>query len=60
MNGVLLALTAYAAFSIGDACIKALGGRLAVFEIGFFSTLAAGVFLLFGRPRQERSPRHTR
>ena len=53
-NGIVLALAAYATFSFGDACIKALGGQLSIFEIGFFSTLFAGFFLLFARPRQER------
>ena len=53
-NGILLALAAYATFSFGDACIKALGGQLSIFEIGFFSTLFAGFFLLFAKPRQER------
>ena len=48
------ALLAYATFSWGDACIKALGGQLSIFEIGFFSTLFAGFFLLFAKPRQER------
>jgi drug/metabolite transporter (DMT)-like permease len=53
-NGILLALLAYASFSWGDAVIKALGGQLSVFEIGFFSTLFAGVFVLFAKPRGER------
>lgn len=52
-NGVLLALLAYASFSWGDAVIKALGGRLGVFEIAFWTTAFAGMFLLFARPRGE-------
>ena len=53
-NGVVLALFAYAVFSWGDAAIKALGGQLSVFEIGFFATLLSGVFILFSRPKEER------
>lgn len=53
-NGVLLALLAYASFSWGDAVIKALGGRLGVFEIAFWTTAFAGLCLLFARPRGER------
>jgi drug/metabolite transporter (DMT)-like permease len=52
-NGILLALAAYATFSFGDACIKALGGKLSVFEIAFFSTLFATLFLLASKPRNE-------
>ena len=40
-NGILLALLAYAVYSWSDASIKALGGGLTVFEIGFFA--GAGV-----------------
>ena len=53
-RGILLALLAYASFSWGDAAIKAIGGELSVFEIGFFSTLFAGFFIVFTRPRDER------
>jgi drug/metabolite transporter (DMT)-like permease len=53
-NGILLALLAYASFSWGDAAIKAIGGGLSVFEIGFFSTLFAGFFFVFAKPRDER------
>jgi hypothetical protein len=47
-NGALLALVADASFSWGDGYIKALGGELSVFEVGFFSTLFAACFLVFG------------
>jgi drug/metabolite transporter (DMT)-like permease len=53
-RGLLTALLAYGAFAWGDACVKTLGGKLSVFEIGFFSTFFAGIFLLFSRPRGER------
>ena len=49
-NGVVLALAAYAVYAWGDGIIKALGGRLSVFEIGFFNTLIAGTFMLLIKP----------
>ena len=36
--GVILAFLGYAAFSIGDALIKATGSSMSVFEIAFFTT----------------------
>ncbi len=33
---------------------QATGGELSVFEIGFFSTLFAGFFVVFAKPRGER------
>lgn len=53
-NGVLLALLAYASFSWSDAAIKSLGSQFSVFEIGFFTTLFAGLFLFFSKPSGER------
>ncbi|AZN97623.1 DMT family transporter [Mesorhizobium sp. M9A.F.Ca.ET.002.03.1.2] len=53
-NGILLALIAYASYSCNDAVVKSLGGQFTVFEIGFYSTLFAGLFLLFTRPNGER------
>jgi hypothetical protein len=53
-NGILLALIAYASYSCNDDAVKSLGGQFTVFEIGFFSTLFAGLFLLFTRPNGER------
>lgn len=41
--GILLALVAYASLSWGDALVKALAGQLSVFEIGFFTTVFAGI-----------------
>jgi drug/metabolite transporter (DMT)-like permease len=53
-NGILLALFAYATYSWSDAAIKALGGRLSVFEIGFFLTLVSGACIFVAKPRDER------
>ncbi|MBL8583785.1 MAG: DMT family transporter [Rhizobiaceae bacterium] len=52
-NGIVLALFAYAIYAWGDGLIKALGGHLSVFEIGFFNILFAGCFLAFMRPDGE-------
>jgi drug/metabolite transporter (DMT)-like permease len=52
--GVLLALAAYAVYAWADATIKALGGSLGIFEIGFFSTLFSLLPGLFAKPKQER------
>ena len=54
IKGIALGFLAYFLFSCSDANVKALGGRLPVFEIGFFSTLFAALVLLFLRPRDER------
>ncbi len=56
--GVLCALAAMAAFSTGDALIKALGGSLSTFEIGFFSTVFSFLPAVFSKPREERWRRH--
>ena len=53
-KGIAIGFLAYFLFSCGDASVKALGGHLPVFEIGFFSTLFAAIVLLFLRPRDER------
>ncbi|MGV3492214.1 MAG: DMT family transporter [Devosia sp.] len=52
--GVLCALGAMAAFSTGDALIKAIGGQLSTFEIGFFSTIFSFLPALFSKPKEER------
>jgi S-adenosylmethionine uptake transporter len=54
VKGILLGLLAYAVFSCGDAIIRSLGGRLPVFEIGFFVTLFACLTVPFVRPPSER------
>lgn len=53
-NGILLALLAYAIYSWSDASIKALGGGLTIFEIGFFQTLIAGICIYIAKPKEER------
>lgn len=52
-NGILLALLAYAVYSWSDASMKALGGGLPVFEIGFFSMLVCSVCIVLTTPRDE-------
>ena len=53
-NGILLALLAYAVYSWGDAAIKALGGGLSVFEIGFYMTLVSAVCIALTTPKDEK------
>lgn len=52
-NGILLALLAYAVYSWSDAAIKALGGGLGIFEIGFFLTLVASICIVLTTPKDE-------
>ena len=52
-SGIFLALCAYAVYAWGDGVVKAMGGHLSVFEIGFFNTLFASVFLFFLKPDGE-------
>jgi drug/metabolite transporter (DMT)-like permease len=51
---IFLALAAYAIYAWGDGIIKALGGHLSIFEIGFFNTLFASFFLYFFKPEGEK------
>jgi drug/metabolite transporter (DMT)-like permease len=53
-KGFLLGLLAYACFSWGDALIKTLGGKVSVFEIGFFSILFSAAIIFFTKPKEER------
>jgi drug/metabolite transporter (DMT)-like permease len=53
-HGTLLALAAFGAMSWGDALVKAVGGRMTIFEIGIFFLLAAGCATYFMRPADER------
>lgn len=53
-NGILLALLAYAVYSWGDAAVKALGGDLNVFEIGFYMTLVSAVCIALTTPKDEK------
>jgi S-adenosylmethionine uptake transporter len=41
IKGILLGFLAYGLFAFSDACVKALGGKFSVFEIGFFAGLFA-------------------
>ncbi|MBA3520696.1 MAG: EamA/RhaT family transporter, partial [Rhizobiales bacterium] len=36
IKGIALGFLAYGLFAFGDAAVKALAGKLSVFEIGFF------------------------
>jgi drug/metabolite transporter (DMT)-like permease len=54
VKGILLGFAAFGIFSCGDACVKALGGRLTVFEIGFFTTLVAFIAVPFVKRPSER------
>lgn len=53
-NGILWAFLAYATYSWSDAGIKALGGQLSIFEIGFFLTLVSGTCIFLTKPGEER------
>lgn len=53
-SGIFLALAAYAIYAWGDGLIKGLGGQMSIFEIGFFNTFFAAVFLFFLKPDGER------
>ncbi len=52
--GVLCVLAGMAAFSTGDALVKALGDSLTIFEIGFFTTIFSFLPAAFSKPREER------
>jgi S-adenosylmethionine uptake transporter len=54
IKGVLAGFLAYGLFSCADACVKALSGRLSIFQVGFFITLASLSTFGFGRAKSER------
>ena len=54
IKGVLFGFLAYALFSCADACVKALGATLPIFEISFFITLASFSTFGFARSKSER------
>ncbi len=54
IKGVLFGFLTYALFSCADASVKAMGGRLPVFEIAFFITLASFSTFGFARSKSER------
>lgn len=53
-NVYILALLAYAAFSITDASVKGAGGQLTIFEIAFIVNVFAGLALLITRHPNEK------
>jgi drug/metabolite transporter (DMT)-like permease len=53
-RGVFLAILAYGLFSCADALIKATGGDLSVFEVGFFTGLFAILPAVLSKRRDER------
>ena len=54
IKGVAAGFMAYALFSSSDACVKALGGGMSVFEIIFLLTLASLCTFAFAKPASER------
>ncbi len=56
-NVYILALLAYAAFSITDASVKGAGGQLTIFEIAFIVNVFAGLALLITRHPNEKMAR---
>ncbi|MBC8129424.1 MAG: DMT family transporter [Rhizobiaceae bacterium] len=62
-TGILLGFLCFFVYACSDALIKALGGAIPVFEIGFFSALFALFPALFTKEKSERwaevlVPRH--
>jgi S-adenosylmethionine uptake transporter len=53
VNGVAVGFLGYALFSTADACIKALGASLSVFEIIFFVTAAHFLTIGIAKPESE-------
>jgi drug/metabolite transporter (DMT)-like permease len=53
-NVYILAVLAYAAFSVTDASVKAAGGQLSIFETAFIVNVFAGLALLATRHPEER------
>ena len=53
IKGIALGFLAYALFSGADACIKALGGHMSIFEILFLVTLATCATLGFAKSKDE-------
>lgn len=53
-NVYILALIAYAAFSVTDACVKAAGAHLSIFETAFVVNAFAAVTLLATRHPDEK------
>ena len=53
-SGLFFAFLAYGLFSCADALIKATGGTLSVFEVGFFTSFFAMVPAALSKARKER------
>ena len=53
-KGVAAGFLAYVLFSSSDACVKALGGGMSVFEILFLTTLFSFCTFGFAKPASER------
>jgi len=49
-KGIVVGFLSFALFALGDACVKAIAGRLSVFEIGFFACLFAALLVPAMRP----------
>jgi S-adenosylmethionine uptake transporter len=53
LKGIAVGFLAYGLFSSADACIKALGGHMSIFEILFLVTLATCATLGFAKSKDE-------
>ena len=54
LKGVAVGFLAYGLFSWSDACVKAIGRHLSVFEIIFFTTVFSMGTFAFAKPQIER------
>ena len=52
-DGAVLAFGAYTLLSFGDALVKSVGGKVPVFEIGFFTTGTALILVVLLKPRRQ-------
>ena len=52
-TGILLGFLGYFVYACSDALVKAVGGQISVFEIGFFSSLFAFLPALFTKDRAD-------
>jgi len=50
-KGILVGFLSFGLFALGDSCVKALAGRVAVFEVSFFVCVFAALLVPFMRPR---------
>jgi len=54
LKGIPFAILSYASFSCGDAVVKHLGGRVGIFEMGFFIVLFSIIPVVLFKPGHER------